>query len=190
MVAPRASGRPRRSRNETAEKRAEIISAARRLFAEEGFESVSIRRLMNAVGLSPMMFYQFFPHKRAVLRHIWTDIFQEFFQTCETATGRRRAAGAQLKAYLTAAIRFWLDHPDRYRMIYMYEDQAEDKADELYATTPGALARLEFPRDIIVRGIERGEFRRVDVDLTLQSLIVLIHGLAYSLVTIPEFPWT
>ncbi len=189
MKSSRSTGRPRRSAGEIESKREQIIATARRLFTEEGFDSVSIRRLMDVVGFSPMMFYQFFPHKRALLRHIWADIFEDFFSQCEAAVGRRRGAAARLKAYLTAAVRYWLDHPDRYRMIYLYEDRTEVDDEALFANTPVLLERLDFPRRILVAGVESGEFRPLDLELTLQSLIVLIHGLAHSLVTIPEFPW-
>src|SRR3546814_16462450 len=53
-------GRPRRSIEREAELRARAIKAARELFAAEGFEAVSMRRIAQATGCGVMTLYRYF----------------------------------------------------------------------------------------------------------------------------------
>lgn len=53
--AGRRSGNP--------DTRAEILAAARRLFAEEGFESVSMRRIASEAGVDPSLIHHYFGSK-------------------------------------------------------------------------------------------------------------------------------
>ena len=53
--AGRRSGNP--------DTRAEILAAARRLFAEEGYESVSMRRIASEAGVDPSLIHHYFGSK-------------------------------------------------------------------------------------------------------------------------------
>ncbi|THV27269.1 TetR family transcriptional regulator [Glycomyces paridis] len=57
----RAKRAGRRSGNP--DTRAEILAAARRLFAEEGFESVSMRRIAAEAGVDPSLIHHYFGSK-------------------------------------------------------------------------------------------------------------------------------
>jgi AcrR family transcriptional regulator len=50
-----------------AEKREELISAARRLFIEDGFEATTMAQLARAAGVAPNTIYWYFDDKDAVL---------------------------------------------------------------------------------------------------------------------------
>jgi AcrR family transcriptional regulator len=50
-----------------AEKREELISAARRLFIEDGFEATSMAHLARTAGVAPNTIYWYFEDKDAVL---------------------------------------------------------------------------------------------------------------------------
>src|SRR5271163_1039847 len=50
--------------------RAKIMNAARDLFAAEGIEAVSMRKIAEAVEYSPTVIYQHFADKESLLREI------------------------------------------------------------------------------------------------------------------------
>ena len=56
--------RRERERSETREK---ILSAARELFAREGYEAVSMRKIAEAIEYSPTAIYVHFKDKRALM---------------------------------------------------------------------------------------------------------------------------
>jgi AcrR family transcriptional regulator len=55
---------------EPEERKAEILNAAEKLFAAEGYERVSVNDIINAVGLSKGAFYYYFKSKEEVLDEI------------------------------------------------------------------------------------------------------------------------
>jgi AcrR family transcriptional regulator len=57
----------KRERNK-AENRAAILAAARRVFAELGYEAATIRDVIGATNLAAGTFYNYFPDKESVLR--------------------------------------------------------------------------------------------------------------------------
>src|SRR5919112_404118 len=54
-----------------------ILAAARGLFEREGAQAVSMRRIADAIGLTPMAIYRHFPNREALLKRISDDSFDE-----------------------------------------------------------------------------------------------------------------
>ena len=50
------------------ERRKELVDTAARLFAEKGYESVSVRDILNEVSGAPGMFYYYFKSKQDIDR--------------------------------------------------------------------------------------------------------------------------
>lgn len=186
--SPKRAGRPRRDDEELEKKREELIACARDLYLREGYEAVSIRRITGETGMSPMSFYQFFPHKRALLRHIWEDIFDEVFGRAERAAAKQNSPLEKLQAYMESIVHYWLKHSDHYRIVYL-EDEMADGEDQLYAESSHLLQRLAKPGEWCGEAIALGLIRQEDPVLVLQMLIIQVHGLSQSLVTIPEMGW-
>ncbi len=60
------------ARLSTAEK---ILRAAHRLFDREGADAVTMRRVAEAVGITPMAIYRHFPNREALLKRLSDDGF-------------------------------------------------------------------------------------------------------------------
>jgi AcrR family transcriptional regulator len=56
-----------RTRHTPEQRRAEIVAAAARLFAERGYAATSVRDIRDAVGIAQGTFYWHFPSKEAVV---------------------------------------------------------------------------------------------------------------------------
>jgi AcrR family transcriptional regulator len=57
-----------------------IARAARRLLEREGSAAVSMRRVADAVGITPMAIYRHFPNREALLHQVTTDSFNAIAQ--------------------------------------------------------------------------------------------------------------
>jgi AcrR family transcriptional regulator len=57
----------RRPRKSSAARRADVLAAARRLFAERGFHATSTRDLAEAADINDALLYRYFPGKDAIL---------------------------------------------------------------------------------------------------------------------------
>jgi TetR/AcrR family transcriptional regulator, tetracycline repressor protein len=54
--------------------RAQVVAAARRIAAQQGAESLSMRRLADALGVLPNALYTYFPDKAAILDAVLDDL--------------------------------------------------------------------------------------------------------------------
>ena len=70
----RADGRRARTK---ASNRAKILTAAREVFVESGYEGSSIRDVVRRTGLAAGTFYNYFPDKESVLRALLEDRAEE-----------------------------------------------------------------------------------------------------------------
>src|SRR6202034_3220267 len=64
---PSLSPAGRRPRRPAAERRREILAAARTLFAERGFDATTTRDLAAAADINDALIYRYFPDKHAIL---------------------------------------------------------------------------------------------------------------------------
>lgn len=180
-------GRPPRSPTQSAEVRARVIDVARRLFAEEGFEAVSMRRIAAAAGCAPMTLYGYFHSKNEILRYIWAGFFDELFARVASQSARGSAA-ARLRRACEAYLGYWLQHPDRYRMVYLNQDQA-GAGEQYYVAASSVVERYGCFRELIAAAQAEGAAWPGEAQLLGETLICGLQGIAHALITIPEYPW-
>jgi len=75
--------------------RQDILDAARELLIEEGYESVSLRRIVKKIEYSPTTIYLYFQDKAELLNNLWRRDFREV--NCAAGAEPRtfpRSAGA------------------------------------------------------------------------------------------------
>lgn len=82
-----------------------ILRAARALFERGGAEAVSMRRVAEAVGLTPMAIYRHFPSRDALLKRISDDSFDEIARHWLA-----RNRGGDVLARVIALQRIYLDY--------------------------------------------------------------------------------
>ena len=167
-------GPKERREREREEIRTRILDAARELFANEGVESVTMRRIADRIEYSPTAIYFHFRDKEALLAELCDCDFrafaQEFFVIAQIAdpVERLRAAG---HAYIS----FGLKNPSHYRLMFMTPKVAEstltkgNPEEDAYAFLKLNVAEL----------MEKGRVRDdlTDVDLVAQVIWSAVHGL-------------
>ena len=82
-----------------------ILRAARSLFEREGADAVSMRRVADAVGITPMAIYRHFSNREALLKRISDDSFNEIARHWDALR-----KGGDLLARLLAIQRIYLDY--------------------------------------------------------------------------------
>lgn len=180
-------GRPPRSAQQSAEVRARVIEVARALFATEGFEAVSMRRIAADAGCAPMTLYGYFHSKNEILRYIWEGFFAELFARVAAAAAKGTAA-ERLRRACNAYLEYWLEFPDRYRMVYLNQDEAAD-GEHYFAEESQVAEGYGRIRALIEAAQTEGTAWPGDAQLMGETLICGLQGIAHSLITIPEYPW-
>ena len=148
-----------------ADRRRALLDAAARLFAERGFDRVSMEDLGSAAGVSGPAVYRHFAGKQSVLAALLTDVSQELFDGGARVISEVEDAPATLRALITFHVAFALANADVIRV------QDRD------------LERLYFPEQHRVRSLQRsyiglwvGVLARLDPDADAASLHVKAHA--------------
>jgi AcrR family transcriptional regulator len=172
--------RERRDREKT-ELRGKIIEAARRLFAEQGYEAVSMRRIAEAIEYSATAIYDHFEDKAELLREICREDFARlavvFNELGAIADPVQRIADIG-QAYVRFAVRY----PNHYRLMFMTPRPALELDEEILARKgrPEADA-YAFLRAAVAEAIAQGRVRPGvpgDAELLTQTLWAGVHGVA------------
>jgi AcrR family transcriptional regulator len=176
----------RRQREKTALRR-EILAAARELFAQEGYESVSMRKIAERIEYSPTTIYLYFRDKGELVREVCGEMFLLLTRKLEKVIAAETDPIAQLKAGLKAYVHFGIKHPDHYRVALMMPHQHE--GNEEFLTRPGAEAFEILVRGV-TRAVESGRLRETDVMAISQSLWCAMHGIVSLQISGGDcFPW-
>src|ERR1043165_10137148 len=99
-----------------------IFLAARGLFDEGGVEGISMRRVAEKVGITPMAIYKHYPDKDALLNALMLDGFAAW----EARVGRLEAEAplAWLDQMSEAFLDFALNEPRRYEAAFLLKASA------------------------------------------------------------------
>jgi len=120
------------SEAEVFEFREEICGVAERLFAERGYAGVTLRALAAELGCSPMTPYRYFESKEAIFAAVRSASFARFADTQEAAAASAVEPVAKLHALGQAYVRFALEEPHAYRIMFELDQAPEpDDADQL-----------------------------------------------------------
>jgi AcrR family transcriptional regulator len=173
--------------------RAEILDAAGRLLAERGDENaVSIRMIADAVGVTPPSIYLHFPDKDALIEAVCEERFKEFDDALESAAADAGDPLDELRARGRAYVRFGLDNPEHYRVLFMAKHDRSMALAELVDPDGdvGAGARA-FGHLVaaVVRAHEAGAIETADPVVTAILLWSGFHGVVSLLISEPGFPW-
>lgn len=170
--------RERRER-ERREVRERIIAAGRELFAERGYDAVTMRAIAQKIGYTAAAIYFHFSGKEALL----TEICVRDFRALAAELGRE-AGGADPVERLARCgevyISFAVSHPGQYRFMFLtifpeVDLSAaglgrDDPAENAYAYLKGCVT------DCMAAGRFKPEYG--DPDLVAQTLWGGMHGLA------------
>lgn len=181
------SARMRRPRSRVREPLCEQIrDTARDLFAREGYESVSMRRIGAKVGCSPMAIYRHFANKEELLLSICEETFNRMIQLLDETRTRPGTRLEILRQSVRTVLDFHISHPNHYKVTFMTVLPPGPVAERKVAIGQRVMDRLRAGvRECAeVKGLE------VDVEMAAQIIRVAIHGLASSLITTGScYPW-
>lgn len=181
-------GRPKQPDIERQKKVDKIIEEAQSLFATEGYQSVSMRKIAAKAGMGTMSLYKYFPNKNAILHHIWAEFFDEIFALVKTDIEKKNSAKDKVKQICMTYLNYWVEHKDRFRIVFLNEDRASS-ADEFFINHANITEQMlviagPLIQDLLTT-VDGGEMMTF-----LESLMCFVHGIALNVITISEYPWS
>ncbi len=185
-TAPR---RRRAPRGQGERLREEIIDATERLLIEKGDQdAVSIRAVADAVGVTPPSIYLHFADKNDLIFAVCERHFARFDAVLQEARDAHEDPVQSLLACGHAYVRFGLENPEQYRILFMTKPQ--QTPDSWTAEKVMGSAAFEHLVEAVAEAIEAiGVQPRPDPVFVSISLWSIAHGITSLLLTHPNFPW-
>ena len=162
-----------------------LVSTARDMLAEGGAEALSLRAVARRAGVSPMAPYRHYSDKEHLLAAVAAEGFEAFGATLREADGTA-PPGEALAAQAVAYVRFALDNPAMFRLMFgapRLQNHAAlaQASDSAYAVLAGRVA-AETPDGADREACELGCWSMVHG----LALLFLDAGLAGKVAAKPE----
>jgi TetR/AcrR family fatty acid metabolism transcriptional regulator len=197
-----AGGRKARER---ARRRAEVLAAARRLYARKGYQQTAMVEIARASELAVGTLYQLFPSKEAILRSLLEDRMDELIARVRAAVDGQRDVRDQLRGVVETHLAFARDNADILRLYLSgwigYDTRTRqrfgDRIDARYeryvavltavfkrgveggALSPRPPRRLAVTLAGLIHAVIRRGLRERRIDFTAEGealLDILLHG--------------
>jgi AcrR family transcriptional regulator len=154
--------------------RQSLIDATIALLQEGELSQLSLREVARRVGVSHNAPYRHFQDKEALLSAVAEQGFQGLCQATQRAlAGLPPNPVQQLSAIGTAYVKFAVQQPVYYRVMFSSTRNRQDKALETAIEQSSAILS-----DVIQAGQADGSFRADDLTLMVQVAWAFVHGIA------------
>lgn len=162
------------------DKKEQILEKATRLFAEKGYAGTSVRDLAADVGINIAMVNYYFGSKEklfmevvayrtAYLKGVFTGIANDTSLT----------AFQKIEEVIKSLMNRMFDNPSFHHLIH--RELSLDERPELHKHIVDILlANAAIIKKILAEGIRKGEFEKVDTELTVTTLIGSLSQLLVS----------
>jgi AcrR family transcriptional regulator len=169
-----------RRERDRAELREKILDAARELFAEYGYEGVSMRMIAERIEYSPTSIYLHFADKETLFRELCYADFRLLSKEF-AAMSELKNPGERLRRIGEVYVQFGASHPFHYRMMFMTPPPVNKCGDsDLLAQTKGnpEVDAYAFLRWTVTEAAKEGFLRKdlTDIELVSQTLWAAVHG--------------
>jgi len=169
-------------------RRAEILEAAERIFVAEGYDGATIRKIADEVGVSSTALYMHFADKACILHEIVEGTLSQLLSRNTEIAGRPLDAVVRTRMMLDAYMRWGLEHPNAYQLVYCAQAPA--------STDPTPERTSDLSRDCyeafsgVVREVAAsGRLRTGGADSAAQALWMACHGVVALMISRPNFEW-
>jgi AcrR family transcriptional regulator len=101
-----------------AERRAQLLGVARRLFARDGYRGASMESIAEAAGVTKPVLYQHFSSKRALCQALLASDLGRLTEELETAFSQAEGNEERLRRGFGAYLDFVDRHEDAFRLLF------------------------------------------------------------------------
>ena len=149
------------------EKRRQILAAAVRVFARDGFHTSPVGAVASEAGVAHGLVYHYFSSKDALLETIFRETWSAMLGSVREVEESGEPATEQLRLVCAIVLRTWRRDPDLVRVLVREVTRTPHIGQEI-GEIEQAFAAIER---IVAQGQERGELR-ADLDPRLAASIL------------------
>lgn len=155
------------------DKRDDILDVAEKLFAEQGFEAISVREISKAADINIAMISYYFGSKEK----LYEEVVNRKLISFDTYRSKIEALPTYKEKLFVMADVFvdkFFERRQFQNIIFreMAMNQRTKMADKIATQLH---QNFSFISDIIQKGVKHKEFKKVDVELTVMSIIGIVR---------------
>jgi AcrR family transcriptional regulator len=173
-----------RREREREEVRRKIMDAARDLFATEGYEKVTMRRIAEAIEYSPTTIYHHFEDKDDLVNALCEEDFARLLAVFRSQLPPEDPV-EWIRQLGRAYARFGLENPNHYRFMFM----TRAKYEKVPQPSDSGLQTFGVLKEAVEKSIATGRFRPGDAQEIAQVLWAGVHGALALLITLQPEHW-
>ncbi|MBM3783436.1 MAG: TetR/AcrR family transcriptional regulator [Acidobacteria bacterium] len=162
--------------------RLKILSAASELFLNEGFEAVSMRKIADRIEYAASTIYLYFKNKDELIAGICTDTFEILIERLSELEQRGLAPMEELEGGLRCYIKFGLENPHQYRLVFN-NPFPDDHSHEMQEANGLGLQALQFLARCIDRCRRSGDLAPGDALSDAMVVWMCVHGVTSVIIT-------
>ena len=170
-------------------RRGEILAAAEKIFIADGYGGATIRKIADAVGVSSTALYMHFRDKDQILLEISDGAIGQLLALNLEITRQPIDAVARVRLMLEAYMRFALDNPNTYQLVFCGSRDVISKEKQAATAELGDRCFEEFSGPIHEIAKE-GRLRSGTGESAAQVLWGACHGVVSLLITMPDRAWS
>ena len=182
-------GISQRREREQEQLRRKIFDAASELFAQEGYQNVSMRKIAERIEYSPTTIYLYFKDKKELLKFICEETFAKLGDQIREISEPEIDEIEALRKGLHAYVHFGLAHPNHYEVVVNMPIFNEPHDDEYSYEGSMGQRTFEYLRSQVLACVAAGKLKNGDVNAMSQVLWAGIHGVVSLLNNHLDFPF-
>lgn len=179
---PRASGGTR-LQGAPRDLREAIFRAASELLLEDGYAQFSLRKLAARIGYSATTIYRHYTDKDALIFAVIEQGFSQFGQFVCDAASPHSDPFDRLRAMGRAYVRFGLENPVHYRVMFM--ERCDYWSHKDAHPESAAMQSFQALRDVVAACFDSGRTSVTDADAATHAVWAHVHGLVALALTMP-----
>jgi AcrR family transcriptional regulator len=115
------------TRARPADRRTELLAAARSVFAKKGYESATVSEIVSRAGVAQGTFYLYFPGKEALAGAFAETVSERFAEVADEKTSRSRSFDAAVAKLFEAAYTVG----DEFRDVFLIANRGLELVEDL-----------------------------------------------------------
>src|SRR5919202_1678708 len=160
----------------------EILSTAKKLFAQHGLKKTTMEDIANAMGKGKSTLYYYFPGKIEIFEAVVDEELKNLLRVTRQAINLATTAKDKLKAY----VRTRVCAMEKFRNLstVIYEDIFNHLAEILKIKIKHEEIQIDLIKEIIKGGIQSGEFKDLaerNIELFSCTLVAAFRGVELPL---------
>ncbi|MFZ7120827.1 MAG: TetR/AcrR family transcriptional regulator [Eubacteriaceae bacterium] len=160
-----------------------ILNTARDIIAEDGFQSLSIRKITKKIDYSPGIVYHYFKDKNEIIEILVSEGYKKIIASASNFKRDEDNPEKEIKEVFVNYIKSALESPDIY-LAFMLNDESSiiKKTRLLKRGITEESKTIQILSEKIERGINKGKFKAWNIELTAQIIWTSIFGLLIKII--------